>query len=143
MPTENATTTHAEPVRRDTRQRRAVRDALANIKAFVSAQELHAALRDTGDRIGLATVYRALADLAGDAEADVIQADDGETRYRACDTDAHHHHVICRACGLTVEVQADTVERWLSAVAAEHGFVEAEHTVNIFGLCAQCAVARG
>lgn len=144
MPTEHVIETPpAEPIRRDTRQRRAVRDALAHAKAFVSAQELHAALRDTGDRIGLATVYRALADLAGDAEADVIQSDDGETRYRACDTDAHHHHVICRECGLTVEVQAETVERWIASVAAEHGFVEAEHTVNIFGLCARCASARG
>lgn len=139
MPTKKSA---AEPARRDTRQRRAVREALGGAESFVSAQELHAGLRDAGDRIGLATVYRALADLAAEGEADVLQADDGEARYRACTPGEHHHHVICRACGLTVEVQADTVERWVASVAAEHGFVEAEHTVNIFGLCADCAAAR-
>lgn len=142
MPTESTPEPITEPVRRDTRQRRAVREALDRAESFVSAQQLHAALRDAGDRIGLATVYRALADLASDGEADVLQADDGEARYRACTPGEHHHHVICRECGLTVEVQADTVERWVASVAAEHGFVEAEHTVNIFGLCAECAAAR-
>lgn len=127
------------PVRRDTRQRRAVRGALAEAESFVSAQELHAVLRDEGVRIGLATVYRALADLATDGEADVLQSEEGEARYRACTPGEHHHHMICRECGLTVEVGADVVERWVASIAAEHGFVEAEHEVNIFGLCSGCA----
>src|SRR5690606_35861480 len=127
------------PVRRDTRQRRAVRGALAEAESFVSAQELHAELREDGVRIGLATVYRALADLAADGEADVLQSEEGEARYRACTPGEHHHHMICRECGRTVEVGAEVVGRWVASIAAEHGFVEAEHEVNIFGLCAECA----
>lgn len=129
----------AQPVRRDTRQRRAVRRALSRSESFVSAQELHAELRDAGERIGLATVYRALADLAAAAEADVLQTEEGETLYRACTPGEHHHHVVCRECGLAVEVQADAVERWVASVAAEHGFTQTEHTVNVFGVCADCA----
>lgn len=135
MPAESA----VEPVRRNTRQRRAVRGALAGAESFVSAQDLHATLRESGVRIGLATVYRALADLAADGEADVLQSEGGEARYRACTPGEHHHHVICRECGLTVEVRAEAVERWVASVAAEHGFVDAEHEVNIYGLCAECA----
>ena len=51
-------------VRRNTWQREAVREALDSSEGFVSAQSLHGQLRDTGSPIGLATVYRALSDLA-------------------------------------------------------------------------------
>ena len=65
----------------------------------------------------------------------------GEALYRAC-TPTHHHHLICRSCGRTVELEAAAVERWAGQVAATHGFVEPEHVVDIFGLCAVCAAAR-
>ncbi|WP_347755022.1 transcriptional repressor [Agrococcus sp. ProA11] len=126
--------------RRATRQREAVRDALAASDEFVSAQALHQALRSDGSSVGLATVYRALAALAEDGEADALQSG-GEVLYRAC-TPTHHHHLICRSCGRTVELEAATVERWAGEVAAAHGFVEPEHVVDIFGLCADCAARR-
>lgn len=126
--------------RRTTRQREAVREALGESEEFVSAQALHQSLRVGGSTVGLATVYRALAALAEDGEADALQSG-GEVLYRAC-TPTHHHHLICRSCGRTVELEAATVERWAGQVAAEHGFVEPEHVVDIFGLCADCAAER-
>lgn len=126
--------------RRSTRQREAVREALAASDEFVSAQALHQVLRADGSSVGLATVYRALAALAEDGEADALQSG-GEVLYRAC-TPTHHHHLICRGCGRTVELEAAAVERWAGQVAAEHGFVEPEHVVDIFGLCAACAGRR-
>jgi Fur family ferric uptake transcriptional regulator len=127
-------------MKRNTWQREAVRDALGSSDAFVSAQSLYSELRDTGNAIGLATVYRALADLATGGEADSLQSADGETLYRACTT-GHHHHLICRRCGTTAEIKADAVERWAQTVAAEHGFTQAEHVVDVFGLCATCSAA--
>ena len=127
-------------MKRHTWQRDAVRGALETRENFVSAQELHAALREAGTSIGLATVYRALADLAGEGEADSLQQE-GESLYRACTSEAHHHHLICRSCGLTVEIEADPVEEWSRAVAAEHGFTDPQHIVDVFGLCASCAKA--
>jgi len=125
--------------RRNTWQRDAVRQALEGAPGFVSAQSLHAALRGTGSEVGLATVYRALADLADEGSADALQQD-GESLYRAC-TPSHHHHLICRNCGTTVEIAADPVERWAHQVAAEYGFTSPQHVVDIFGLCAQCSAA--
>ncbi len=133
-------TAQPAPARRITRQREAVRDALAASDEFVSAQSLHQSLRAEGSSVGLATVYRALAALAEDGEADALQSG-GEVLYRAC-TPSHHHHLICRRCGRTVELEAAAVERWAGQVAAEHGFVEPEHVVDIFGLCAECAARR-
>lgn len=127
-------------MKRHTWQRDAVRNALGTRESFVSAQELHAALREAGTSIGLATVYRALADLAVEGEADSLQQE-GESLYRACTPGTHHHHLICRNCGLTVEIEADEVEQWAAAVAKKHGFIEPQHIVDVFGLCVDCARA--
>jgi len=129
-------------VQRNTWQRERVREALADARGFVSAQTLHAALRDENTGIGLATVYRALAGLAAQGDADSLQSPDGESLYRACVTPGHHHHLICRSCGLTVEIEATDVEQWARRTAALHGFTDAEHVVDIFGLCAPCARSR-
>ena len=126
-------------VKRNTWQKEAVRDALDTTDGFVSAQALHSRLHATGSPIGLATVYRALSDLATQGEADSLQSPEGESLYRACSTDSHHHHLICRNCGLTVEIEADAVEEWARSVASEHGFTQAAHVVDVFGLCAACS----
>ncbi|GAA3729751.1 transcriptional repressor [Leifsonia bigeumensis] len=129
------------PVKRNTWQREAVKTALDTQDAFVSAQQLHSALRDDGTSIGLATVYRALADLAEGGQADSLQSAEGEALYRACTPGQHHHHLICRNCGVTVEIEADAVEQWARKVAAENGFTQPEHVVDVFGLCADCSRA--
>jgi len=125
-------------VKRNTWQREAVKEALDTSENFVSAQALHSTLRESGSPIGLATVYRALADLASDGDADSLQQE-GESLYRACTPNSHHHHLICRNCGLTVEIEADAVEEWAQSVAAQHGFTRANHIVDVFGLCAACS----
>lgn len=128
-------------MKRNTWQREAVRTALGDTEGFVSAQGLHARLHATGSPIGLATVYRALADLAVEGEADSLQSPEGESLYRACSTTDHHHHLICRRCGLTIEIEVDAVENWATNVAAEHGFSQAAHVIDIFGLCTACTAA--
>lgn len=126
-------------VKRNTWQKAAVKSALDAQDAFVSAQQLHSVLREGGKSIGLATVYRALGDLTAGGEADSLQSAEGEALYRACTPGQHHHHLICRSCGMAVEVEADAVERWARAVAAENGFTRPEHVVDVFGLCPDCS----
>ncbi len=112
--------------------------ALGRRDGFLSAQDLHAALRADGDTVGLATVYRSLQALSEDGLVDVRRTADGEALYRRCST-GHHHHLVCRSCGSTVEVGSAAVERWAAAAAREHGFVEVVHTVEITGTCRACA----
>jgi Fur family ferric uptake transcriptional regulator len=125
--------------RRPTRQQAAVIDQLGDTAEFVSAQDLHQRLRTAGSKVGLATVYRTLSTLADAGEIDMLRTDEGEAVYRQCST-GHHHHLVCRSCGRTVEIEGPAVERWADAVAAEHGFTEVEHTLEIFGTCADCGV---
>ncbi|GAA3827791.1 Fur family transcriptional regulator [Nocardioides panacisoli] len=130
--TEGGTTTL-----RPTRQRRAINEALAAAEDFQSAQDIHDVLRHAGERVGLATVYRTLQAMADAGEVDVLQGATGEATYRRCSR-SHHHHLVCRVCGRTVEITGPAVERWANAVAQEYGFSDVDHTIELVGLCADC-----
>ena len=125
---------------RATRQRVAVSSILDEIDDFRSAQDIHAILRSRGDSVGLTTVYRTLQSLADAGKVDVLRTGEGESVYRRCST-SHHHHLVCRSCGRTVEVEGPAVERWAEKVGAEHGFVRVTHNVEVFGTCPDCALA--
>ncbi|HEY2441594.1 MAG TPA: transcriptional repressor [Streptosporangiaceae bacterium] len=124
---------------RGTRQAEALSAALDGLAGFCSAQQIHAELRRHGEQIGLTTVYRHLQVLSEDGRVDTIRDPGGETLYRRCRSNAHHHHLTCRSCGRSVEVEGRAVERWAEQVATEAGFTDVNHTVELFGLCPDCA----
>jgi len=121
---------------RATKQRTAVGEVFGELEGFHSAQDVYARMRAGGDSIGLSTVYRAVQSLTEDGELDSIRTENGETLYRRCSTE-HHHHLVCRVCGRTVEVDGPDVERWAEGVAAANGFSAISHTVEIVGTCDQ------
>jgi len=125
------------PGGRPTRQRRAVAEVLGTFSDFRSAQEIHELLTRRGEAVGLATVYRTLQRLAEAGEVDLLRTEDGEAIYRRC-SPAHHHHLVCRDCGATVEVEGPAVERWTRSIAEEHGYADVSHTLEIFGVCGSC-----
>lgn len=131
-------TSRSVPGLRATRQRAAIAKLLDQLDDFRSAQELHEELRKRGEAIGLTTVYRTLQSLSDAGEVDVLRTASGEAIYRHCSSH-HHHHLVCRHCGRTVEVEGPAVESWATRVAAEHGFAEISHTMEIFGTCEDCA----
>lgn len=126
---------------RHTRQRAAVTALLRELEGFHSAQELHAMLRERGERVGLTTVYRTLQGMADAGEVDVMRPSGDEHRYRRC-SEGHHHHLVCRSCARTVEVEGPAVEAWSERVAQAHGFTDVSHTLEIFGTCPACAGNR-
>jgi Fur family ferric uptake transcriptional regulator len=130
----------ATPAPRTTRQRRAVTAVLRDFDDFRSAQEIHDLLRRSDAKVGLTTVYRALQNLAETGEVDTLRTEEGEALYRRCST-THHHHLVCRSCGRTVEVEGPAVETWADRVAAQHDFTDVSHTIEVFGVCAGCAEA--
>lgn len=126
---------------RPTRQRKAVSACLSSFDDFKSAQDIHDLLRQSGETVGLSTVYRTLQALADSGEVDVLRNPDmaaGEALYRRCSA-THHHHLVCRGCGRTVEVEGPTVERWADSIAEKHGFNAISHTLEIFGTCPDCS----
>ncbi len=130
------TSTPSGPPRR-TRQRAAVDAILSAAREFRTAQQIHDDLRRQGEQVGLTTVYRTLQHMVDAGELDALRTGDGETAYRRCSS-THHHHLVCRSCGRTVEVSGPAVETWANAVAAEHGFTDVSHDLEIFGTCSDC-----
>ena len=131
-------TNSPSPARRQTWQKDAVLHALSMAQGFVSAQQLHKQLTQHGSVIGLATVYRTLNTLVADGLADSLVGKDGESLFRDCSKN-HHHHLICDSCGVTIEIEARQAESWASQVANDHGFTQVTHTIDIFGLCKVCS----
>lgn len=128
------------PATRQTWQRAAVRDLMQGADEFRTAQQVHDQLRAVGAKVGLATVYRALQSMAEAGEVDVLRTPDGEAAYRHC-SEGHHHHLVCRSCGYSIEIEATEVEAWAARVAESHGFTQAGHELEVFGLCRECSAA--
>jgi Fur family ferric uptake transcriptional regulator len=124
--------------RRNTWQKTAVLEQLSNTAEFVSAQELHQKISQSGKKLGLTTVYRALTEMVERGTADSLSISDGEMRYRIC-TPEHHHHLICRVCGKTVEFDLPGFEELALEVAKANGFTELSHEIELFGVCTRCS----
>ncbi len=114
-----------------------VLSTLERAGGFASAQEIYKLMQRNGQRIGLTTVYRSLQSLLKENIVDVLRRDDGEAIYRLCG-DSHHHHLVCKNCGSTVEIEGAAIEKWAKSVAAEHGFRDIGHTAEVFGTCSNC-----
>jgi Fur family ferric uptake transcriptional regulator len=106
-------------------------------KRHWSADEVYRMLAEAGDDVGLATVYRVLAQLeqAGivrrssfDAGKAVFEIDDGP----------HHDHLVCVRCGRVDEFMDDAIEQRQQAIARERGFELTEHRLALFGVCRAC-----
>ena len=138
MASRTAPAAFSEEGRRNSRPRRLVREYMEDCQSFSSAQQVHDALRDQGDKVGLATVYRNLQAMAAAGELDVLRHGDGEMLFRKCG-EVHHHHLVCRSCGLTIEIAGPAVERWAAKAAEDHRFADVTHSIELFGLCATCA----
>lgn len=123
--------------------RSAVIDALADRDGCCTAGDLADRLRASGSRVGLASVYRALAALQ---EADLVRAlelGEGERRYELVHADGeHHHHVVCDRCGATTAFHDETLEQSIAAVAKRLDWQVGAHDVVLHGLCARCAERR-
>ena len=128
---------------RNTAQRREIIEALGRVRGFVSAQDLHGLILKQGGQIALATVYSQLKRLVESGEVDVVMTDRGESLYRRCVVNAHHHHLACRTCGTIVEVDTPELETWSRAVADQFGFRDLRHVLELSGTCPQCqAISR-
>ena len=126
---------------RTTKQRTAVVEVMQEIDRFQSAKEIHTALQDRNAKVGLTTVYRTLQSLVDIKAVDALHSPTGEVLYRHCETEAHHHHLVCTKCGRTEEIDGGPIEKWANEVASTHGFQLTGHDAEIFGVCAKCQAA--
>lgn len=119
-----------------TAQRQAILDMINASDWHWDADELARALSDSGQSVGIATVYRGLATLETAGLIESIQLAD-KKRYERADK-AHHDHMICTDCGDIEEFAHAMIEALQLSAAAEKGFTVSGHQLVIFGLCRKC-----
>lgn len=126
---------HHQPV---TGPRERVAELVLTSDDHLSVAQIRRALRDRGEAVGLATIYRTLDLLV---KSGLVRAHDfsqGYRRYEAMSTEAHHHHLICVRCGTVAEFAHERFERMLPIIADEHGFQPERHRLEIYGVCRAC-----
>ena len=113
-----------------------VRTVNAMRRAF-TAEELVQALAETSSAPGIATVYRALAALEESGYVVRVGEREGAAMYARCDTDGHHHHLVCISCG-RVSPASCPIDELVTAAAAEDGFIITSHEITLYGICSSC-----
>ena len=127
---------------RNTWQREAILDVVKSSDGFLSAQDIFSKLRAAKTPVGLTTVYRHLQILKEDNVIDSLKSPSGETLYRLCVSEVHHHHIVCNLCGYSDEIEAPEVEKWVEQTSRSRGFTQVSHTVEIYGLCDRCSKTK-
>jgi len=122
---------------RSTKQKQLIEAVLEQLNKFKSAQEIHSIISDSGEKVGLATVYRSLQSLADAGAVDVVTSPDGEALYRACSSE-HHHHLLCIKCGKTTEFSSPEIEKLAEQIAKHFKYTKANHIIEISGICEDC-----
>jgi len=121
-----------------TQQRQAVAATVFFADRHVSVGDIERALRERGDRVGKATVYRTLELLQS---AGLIQEHDfgeGFKRYEPLEARGYHEHLICLRCGRVEEFASERFDRMNVEIAEEHGFRHEHHRWEIYGVCPEC-----
>lgn len=127
---------------RSTGARRAIGALIADRSGHFTAADL---LEDAGARgltVGRATVFRTLDLLAEQGQLERIDLPSGEHAYVACAPEEHHHHVVCRNCGKSVEVADSGLQSVVGEIGRRSGYVIDAHRLELFGLCPDCGARR-
>jgi Fur family transcriptional regulator, ferric uptake regulator len=119
--------------------RTAVVEALGRRGGCVDADELVAALRRGGKRVGVASVYRALALLVELGLLQRVPVAGGSARYELVGPGGdHHHHVVCDDCGATASFEDDALERAIGRLSRRTSYAVQAHDVTLHGTCPDC-----
>ena len=121
-----------------TRQRDLIAQTVLMSDEHLSVEAIQRNLKDQGERVGTATIYRTLDVLVRSGLVRAHDFGEGFKRYEPMPQQAHHEHLICLRCGKVVEFQNDRLERMIPIIADEHAFQHQGHRVEVYGLCKEC-----
>lgn len=127
-----------------THQREAIAMALFQSERHLSVDDLADLLRQRGEHVGKATIYRTLNLLVEGDLARELDFGEGFKRYEHQAGEARHDHLICTSCGKVVRFARPELERLQAEIADQLGFSAQTRQLKIYGVCAECrAAGRG
>jgi Fur family ferric uptake transcriptional regulator len=126
-----------------TTQRDLILDVFLRTEEHMSSEDLYNLVKAEDPAVGHTTVYRTLKLLVEAGLAREVRFGDGRTRYEHNYKHPHHDHMICTDCGTTIEFYSAELEAIQDAIVARHGFAPVQHSLRIFGVCAECQRQAG
>ncbi len=125
-----------------TQQREAIAGAVFGTDGQLSVEEIETALRERGERIGKATIYRTLEMLVKSGLVEELDFGEGFKRYEHLfGQQLVREHLVCTECSKVTEIHSSELVRIQEEEAKRHGFVPARYRLQIYGLCASCTAA--
>jgi Fur family ferric uptake transcriptional regulator len=121
-----------------TAQRDLILEVFLRTEEHMSSEDLYRLVQREDPTVGQTTVYRTLKLLTEAGLAREVRFGDGRTRYEHNYKHPHHDHMICIACGKTIEFFSEELEKLQDKLADKHEFETTHHTLRMFGYCADC-----
>jgi len=121
-----------------TRQRDLVARIVLLSQEHLSVEAIRRLLKEQGEQVGTATVYRTLELLVQSGLVRAHEFGEGFKRYEPMVGQEDHEHLICERCGTVIEFANERLERMLPVLADEHGFQHRRHRVEVYGICQAC-----
>lgn len=103
----------------------------------LSAEDIYKLLKDAGEDVGLATVYRVLSQFENVGLVTRHNFEGGYSVYEL-NQEEHHDHLVCVKCGMVVEFVDEVIEQRQKMITEKEGFMMYSHSLNIYGVCTQC-----
>lgn len=114
----------------------------SNELRHMSAEDLYKALLESGEDIGLATVYRVLTQFETAGLVTRHHFEGGHSVFEV-NEGTHHDHIVCVKCGKVDEFVDKTIEQRQQQIAAETGYEMTDHSLYIYGICPECRKELG
>src|SRR4030066_247231 len=107
---------------------------LSTTKTPLSPQDIYRCLLREERRIGLTSIYRCLDlfETLGIAFKVVLGP---HVKYKICELENHHHHIVCKTCGHVVELRFCDIAGWSEKVMESTGYRVTDHQLNFYGFC--------
>lgn len=111
---------------------------LSNASSPSSPLEIYQNLLKKKKRVGLTSIYRSL-ELFESLGMVFKIAYGSSVRYKLCELENHHHHIVCKACGNVVELNFCDISDWSKKVTESTGYQVVDHQLNFYGFCKDCS----
>jgi Fur family transcriptional regulator, ferric uptake regulator len=110
---------------------------LSNASTPLSPLEIYQNLLKKKKKVGLTSIYRSLE--LFESLGFVFKIINGSNvKYKLCELENHHHHIVCKACGNVVELNFCNISDWSKKVSESTGFQVVDHQLNFYGFCKAC-----
>ena len=109
----------------------------SNPQRHVTAEDVYKRLLEAGEDIGLATVYRVLTQFETAGLVTRHHFEGGQSVFEL-DQGGHHDHIVCIRCGRVDEFTDEVIEERQRAIAEKAGYEMTDHSLYIYGICADC-----